>query len=274
MSRWVKYHDPNHLLAVGDQGYFANGSGPLYDGSHGVDTEAFLRIPEIDFGTVHLYPQGWKQQDPILFGIRWIEQHLAAGRDAGKPVLIEEYGMTVAPDGLPSALARNLVYRYWLNAILSHGGAGDLAWMIASRDDTTGEPYPDYDHFTFYSTADVMSIRDHVLQMTKGAPVGTLPSLRDSGEDEGMVNLWVTDRSGVFLDENNTTLVVRRDGELLGDPMTLDFSGGAVQLNLLAFPAGDLVVEIEPAGYEPCASAVFRIRPQERIFLHMMTDRK
>jgi mannan endo-1,4-beta-mannosidase len=165
MSRSVKRNDPNHLLAVGDQGYFAGGSGWLHDGCRGVDTEAFLRVPEIDFGTVHLYPQSWKQADPVQFGIRWIEEHLAAGQRSGKPVLLEEYGMKIGRDGAPSAHAHNSVYGHWLNAVLRQNGAGDLAWMLASRDDATGDLYPDYDHFTFYSADDVPSIRDHALQM-------------------------------------------------------------------------------------------------------------
>jgi mannan endo-1,4-beta-mannosidase len=158
MSRWIKQNDPNHLLGVGDEGFF---------GKHGVDCSAFLKVPDIDFGTFHLYPQAWKQGDPLSFGLRWIEQHLAAGRSAGKPMLLEEYGITVAGRrGLSSASERDNTYRAWLRSILEQDGAGDLAWMIASTDDETGELYPDYDRFTFYSDADVPSICAHALEMT------------------------------------------------------------------------------------------------------------
>jgi len=158
MSRWIKQNDPNHLLAVGDEGFF---------GKHGVDCNAFLKIPDIDFGTFHLYPQAWKERDPLRFGLRWIEQHLAAGRDAGKPMLLEEYGISIGgPRGLSSARARDDIYRAWLRLIVEQNGAGDLAWMLASTDDETGEPYPDYDRFTFYSDADVPSIRAHAIEMT------------------------------------------------------------------------------------------------------------
>jgi mannan endo-1,4-beta-mannosidase len=153
MSRWVKQNDPNHLLGVGDEGFF---------GKHGVECEAFLNVPDIDFGTFHLYPQAWKQRDPLIFGLRWIEQHLAAGRSAGKPMLLEEYGLTVGS----SASERDDTYCAWLRSILEQEGAGDLAWMIASTDDETGELYPDYDQFTFYSDADVPSICAHALDMT------------------------------------------------------------------------------------------------------------
>lgn len=158
MSRWIKQNDPNHLLGVVDEGFF---------GKHGVDCSAFLNVPDIDFGTFHLYPQAWKQRDPLKFGLRWIEQHLAAGRSAGKPMLLEEYGMTVGgPRGLSSASERDDIYRTWLRSVLEQEGAGDLAWMIASADDETGELYRDYDRFTFYSDADVPSIRAHALDMT------------------------------------------------------------------------------------------------------------
>jgi hypothetical protein len=80
-------------------------------------------------------------------------------------VLLEEYGIKIGPGGAPSAHARNSVYRHWLNAVSRQNGAGHLAWMLASRDDATGDLYPDYDHFTFYSADDVPSIRDHALQM-------------------------------------------------------------------------------------------------------------
>ncbi|MEO8051937.1 MAG: cellulase family glycosylhydrolase [Acidobacteriota bacterium] len=149
LSRWVKQIDPNHLLGVGDEGFF---------GKHGVDCSALLDVPDIDFGTFHLYPQAWRQRDPLNFGLRWIEQHLAAGRSAGKPMLLEEYGVTTED--------RNSIYRAWLDAILEQDGAGDLAWMLASSDDETGALYPDHDHFTFYSDADVPAICAHAHQMT------------------------------------------------------------------------------------------------------------
>lgn len=161
MSGWIKLNDPNHLLGVGDEGYFTR---------HGVDCNALLQVPEIDFGTFHMYPQAWKQRDPVSFGLRWIGQHLAAGKAAGKPMLLEEYGMT-------STSERNRVYSAWLRSILLQEGAGDLAWMIASTDDETGSLYRDYDGFTFYCDADAPSICEHALQMAAGRD--TIPAWPD-----------------------------------------------------------------------------------------------
>jgi mannan endo-1,4-beta-mannosidase len=274
MSAWVRRCDPNHLIAAGDQGYFRGGSGDLYNGSHGVDCAAFLRLPDIDFGTFHLYPQGWNQTDPIRFGIEWIDRHLQAGRDAGKPVVMEEYGMSVGPGGLPSALARDFVYRCWLREIIARGGAGDLGWMIAGDDDSTGAPYPDYDHFTFYTPADIPSIRDHVLQMIDGAQLEEPLNIRMPGAGEGIVHVWVTDESGFFLNERDTGVIIERDGTALGVPLTLDFSGGCAQLAIPAAPLSNLIVYAEPLNYNACNSGMFRLDEGARLFLHLKTRAK
>jgi hypothetical protein len=258
----------------GGEGFFAHGQGDLYDGGRGVDCEAFLRIPEIDFGTFHLYPQSWNQKDPIMFGMRWIEEHLAAGEKAGKPMLMEEYGMTVWENGLPSGLPRDYIYRCWLQTILSKKGAGDLAWMIAGADDPPGRVYQDFDHFTVYGPGEVMSIRDHVLQMTEGAPASELPSIRVPGAGEAIVHLWVTDQSGIFLDENPTRVVLKRNGDPLGDPLHLDFSSGAPQLTIPVFPLGEMQFEITPSKYEPCTSGLFQPEEHQRLFLHVTTTQR
>ena len=81
-------------------------------------------------------------------------------------MLLEEYGIASKAD-------RNRIYSAWLGAIQEQDGAGDLAWMLASTDDETGDPYPDYDGFTFYSDADVPSICEHALQMTANSRART-----------------------------------------------------------------------------------------------------
>ena len=126
MSRWIKQHDPNHLLAVGDEGFF---------GKHGVDCDALLQVPDIDFGTFHLYPQAWKQRDPLSFGLRWIEQHLWLRRKMqGEPMLLEEYGITVGG-------RRDFIHGQWLKTILEHDGAGAPPLVCFLRREN-GEPHP------------------------------------------------------------------------------------------------------------------------------------
>ena len=271
MARWAKQCDPNHLLAVGDEGYFAGGRTDLYDGSHGVDCEAFLGVPQIDFGTFHMYPQTWKAKDPVAFGIDWIQRHLDAGARGGKPMLLEEYGMDVSANGLPSALPREFIYRCWLETLRAKGGAGDLAWMIAADDDLTHAPY-DGGPFTFYSPGDAMSIRDHALEMLSAAPSDGVPAFRNPGAEEMIVMLWVTQKSGLPLEENSTGVILRRNGQEMADPLQLNFSTGEpAELIVPAFPLGEMSVEIRSRDYRTIVSDFFRPEPHARLFLHLKT---
>jgi hypothetical protein len=48
--------------------------------------------------------------------------------------------------------------------------------MLASTDDQTGNPYEDYDHYTFYGAGDVPSIAEHAYEMIYGSPEEALSS--------------------------------------------------------------------------------------------------
>ena len=146
MSRAIKKLDSNHLVAVGDEGFF-NRLFPMkeyYDGRHGADFDQFLQLDAIDFGTLHLYP--WNQ--PESFGSKWITQHANAGARWNKPVMLEEYGWLDKSN-------RNDVYAKWLETVREVDLAADLFWMFA-----TGDYYDD--GFTFYPTTVPDAIREHI----------------------------------------------------------------------------------------------------------------
>jgi mannan endo-1,4-beta-mannosidase len=150
MSTFVKSVDPNHMVAVGDEGFLTGGSGFGHDGGEGIDHAALLALGSVDFGTYHLYPDTWKQADG--WGQAWIEEHLALAQSVGKPTLLEEYGVTLERDasGAPLDEVRRLrAYARWHEIIEKRGGNGTLLWMLSGRDDGGGR-YPDYDHFTLY----------------------------------------------------------------------------------------------------------------------------
>ena len=58
ISTYIKGLDPWHLIGVGDEGFFNEPRREdwAYNGTHGVDTEAFVKLDTIDFGTYHTYP--------------------------------------------------------------------------------------------------------------------------------------------------------------------------------------------------------------------------
>ena len=147
MSQYIKTLDPNHLVAVGDEGFFNRlwQSQQFYNGSHGSDFDQFLQLEAIDFGTFHLYP--WDQPNES-FGSKWIEQHAHSGARWNKPVMLEEYGWT-------DKATRNDVYTKWLEKVREVDLAADLFWMFAVND------YYD-DGFTFYPTTVPDVIREHI----------------------------------------------------------------------------------------------------------------
>ncbi|CAE6414897.1 unnamed protein product [Rhizoctonia solani] len=111
ISAYIKSIDSNHLVGLGDEGFYNQASGPNYpyQGGEGIDFDANLKISTLDFGTFHSYP---------------IRDHAASQKSANKPVIIEEFGVTSD---------QAATYTAWWNEIVSSGGlAGDLIWQAGS----------------------------------------------------------------------------------------------------------------------------------------------
>jgi mannan endo-1,4-beta-mannosidase len=156
ISEYIRSIDPYHMISVGDEGQFNNGKVGFYDGSDGVDHEALLSLPQVDYGTFHLYPDTWTTGF-VAFGDKWIEDHLQAARTAGKPTMLEEYGCKVERDVKTKAILhgfekRERVYNHWHELMTQRGGSGSLVWMVAGIDDKSTESayYGDYDGFAVY----------------------------------------------------------------------------------------------------------------------------
>lgn len=154
MSAHLESLDPNHMVAVGDEGFLNGGRNHwTYEAPYGVDSEALLRLPHVDFGTYHLYPDHWAL--PYRFGNDWIEDHIALSRRVGKPVVLEEYGIHVRRrDGTSGPVVhgwprREAAYRNWNQLVLDRGGQASLFWLLAGIE-SPGQLYPDYDHFSVY----------------------------------------------------------------------------------------------------------------------------
>ncbi|KAG6884310.1 hypothetical protein C0993_012234 [Termitomyces sp. T159_Od127] len=89
-SAYIKSIDSNHLVAVGDEGFYNEPNGPNYpyQGSEGVDFAVNLAIDTVDFGTFHAYP-AWNRgklrsmtslriSEPLL---NFVQESLYAGID-------------------------------------------------------------------------------------------------------------------------------------------------------------------------------------------------
>jgi len=160
MSTYVKSIDQNHLVTIGDEGYKTRPSsveeaaqhGWLSDGTKGVDFERNMSLPNVDLACVHLYPSSWKIPKTDF---PWIKENVIRDRariahDAGKPVLLEEIGVSVYVNReLGWALDTAAYFRDIYAATAEYGYAGNLAWELVPEGD-----YEDGDFiFTFSSPA-------------------------------------------------------------------------------------------------------------------------
>ncbi len=156
MSRFVKRLAPRQLVAVGDEGFYgdAGSSDYPYGAYEGVRWKDLVALPNVDYATIHLYPEGWGENpagkpgtDPVRWGTDWITTHLADAAALGKPMVLEEFGLSVNADqGIADEAARDTGYQNWIDAVHDHGGAGDQFWLLTSRVDD-GSFYPDYDGY-------------------------------------------------------------------------------------------------------------------------------
>lgn len=224
MSEYVKSVDPNHMVALGDEGFFNRPYGYFdeyttsnyaFYGAEGVDFEKLMTIDTLDFGTPHLYLDQWGMkhtgtgQDDLL----WFKIHGETCAELDKPVILEEFGLT-------NRTIRDSEYAQWFEVLEGNiydtvEYAGTNYWMIASYID--GALYPDYDQYTVYGPegTETESTRQliikHAANMTAKNNVNTIASDKLSFDRADNTDLTVTAAmkegviSGITLDGNALT---------------------------------------------------------------------
>lgn len=190
MSAYLRAIDPNHLIAVGDEGFLSGGAKAwgfedtppstwLYEAPYGVDSVALSNLPAVDFSTFHFYPGNYllTEEDELP----WLDAHLELARRSGKPSLLEEYGMKVTrsdPRGPVTGRGerRARAYRLWNETWLGGGGGGALAWMLTGHANT-GQRLPDFDGYSFVAGDETASLlggfaaRARRMGVCGGAPI-------------------------------------------------------------------------------------------------------
>lgn len=136
VSKHIKSQDPKHLVSLGDEGWFApthevpdKANSYPYRGTKGIDFEKNLAIPDIDFGTFHMYPEQWGESSD--WGNTYIEEHAKIGIAQGRPVVLEEYGVLDANKDDSKAKARIATMQQWQDTIVKEKLAGDFVWQLA-----------------------------------------------------------------------------------------------------------------------------------------------
>ena len=79
-----------------------------------------LQAPRLN---VWIHQETWgHSDDPVAWGNQWITDHAASQKAANKPVIMEEFGVTIAD--------KVSTYTEWYNTIISSGLTGDLIWYV------------------------------------------------------------------------------------------------------------------------------------------------
>ncbi len=179
MSEYVKSVDPNHMVCVGDEGFFNFDRESEYmktqidtdyafSGNPGVDFEKLMTIDTIDFGTPHFYCDSWSfkfteddAQKPANNNgydddMDWLKKHAEVAQEANKPVILEEFGLKKGEFGK----IRDDKYKKWLDLMTGvtfdgkYEYQGFNYWMLSSYMGN-GDFYPDYDTYTIYGPKEI-----------------------------------------------------------------------------------------------------------------------
>ncbi|KAG7287373.1 hypothetical protein NEMBOFW57_006884 [Staphylotrichum longicolle] len=152
-SNYIRSLDPNHMITLGDEGFGLPGESSYpYQYGEGTDFVKNLGIKNLDFGTFHMYPDGWGV--PTSFGDGWIRNHAAACKAAGKPCLLEEYGSNARCD----------IQKPWQQtslALAANGMGADLFWQWGDQL-STGQTHNDGNTVYFGSSLATCLVTDHV----------------------------------------------------------------------------------------------------------------
>ncbi|KOM39298.1 hypothetical protein LR48_Vigan03g268000 [Vigna angularis] len=144
MAAYVKSIDNKHLLQVGLEGFYGNSMperGLINpDGYHvGTDFISNNLVPEIDYASIHAYPDEWmarfNQSHQDVFTERWVSTHIQDAQNVlRKPILVTEFGLNAAFRGFTNAIRDRLYAKFykWVYGSASQRGpcAGAAFWQL------------------------------------------------------------------------------------------------------------------------------------------------
>ncbi|XVF22234.1 hypothetical protein REPUB_Repub12eG0156000 [Reevesia pubescens] len=158
MAAHVKSIDNHHLLDIGLEGFYGESMPEKKQNNPnsypiGTDFISNNQIPEVDFATIHLYPEQWlpstnlSEEAQLAFVDKWIQAHILDSNSIlKKPLVIGEFGKSSKLPGY-SLQKRNYyfqrIYIAIYNSARSGGSlAGGLFWQLLSVGmDNMGDGY-------------------------------------------------------------------------------------------------------------------------------------
>ncbi|XP_051139561.1 mannan endo-1,4-beta-mannosidase 7-like, partial [Andrographis paniculata] len=140
MASYVKSIDSHHLLEVGLEGFY--GQSDEDNSTHfqtGTDFLTNNLIPEIDFATIHSYPDQWltnrSDEEQMSFLNEWHNNHIRdAAKVLKKPIMVAEFGKSCKDSGYSTA-KRDVMFEtvfstIYLSAKEEGAAAGGLFWQL------------------------------------------------------------------------------------------------------------------------------------------------
>ncbi|KAG6550288.1 hypothetical protein Mapa_008249 [Marchantia paleacea] len=149
MAAYVKSIDSKHLLEIGLEGFYGASTGssrrwanPFNSDGAGTDFIRLNKIPNIDYATVHSYPDlwlpSWTNSAKLTFLQIWVNIHIKDATNVlNMPVLFCEFGKN---DRVPGYKPEQRQQFFWTvyNSIFSSihkggGGAGSMLWQLLPK---------------------------------------------------------------------------------------------------------------------------------------------
>ncbi|ONK68059.1 uncharacterized protein A4U43_C05F6980 [Asparagus officinalis] len=143
MASHVKSIDSNHLLEAGLEGFYGPSSSQMNQLNPGfqvgTDFISNNQIPEIDFATLHSYPDQWlsntSDQQQLVFLNTWLDTHVEDSRNIlKKPLYLSEFGKSWKDPGYNSsqrdAMFNTVYNKIYVSARTGGATAGGLFWQL------------------------------------------------------------------------------------------------------------------------------------------------
>jgi len=146
MSAYIKSIDPNHMVAVGIEGFYSTNKNPVswmrYMGTDFVSTQ---QPSTVDFAVAHSWPDWWGINQTTT--MNFVQQQIADAHTVlKKPFVLEEFGKKRPIE------TRDDWFQHYLDLIYNNRAAGWLLWILYH------DAYQDYDGFGVYYPADSSTV--------------------------------------------------------------------------------------------------------------------
>ncbi|PON36139.1 1,4-alpha-glucan-branching enzyme [Parasponia andersonii] len=145
MASYVKSIDNKHLVEVGMEGFYGDSiqDRKQYNPGYQVGTDFITnnQIKEIDFTTIHAYPDVWlsgqNDNSQMAFLQRWLTSHWEDSRTIlKKPLVFAEFGKSKKDPGYSESGRDNFLNTLYSNIynLARNGGiGGGLVWQIMAQ---------------------------------------------------------------------------------------------------------------------------------------------